>query len=248
MCDTKSTNSFSNVSNMKLSKLAYKYHTCNVLKDKYLFLFGYVPEQFINEIEKIKDHIIKIEPNYFNEDESKSICSSNTLSLTESKFDSITNDSIIDFLKNSSTPVKYDKINTRSSSSKLSISTFEEKSVVTKTVTFTSQIRDLYEMLREKEFKKQNKTVIKNDLIIENKRFLSPREHFNARTQQNNQQTCLSCNQKMNNCFNKILTKSSMSLPLPIKVIKKKSFLSKLFLFKSCAGSSMTYEDFLMNK
>jgi hypothetical protein len=243
--DTTSTRStFSNVSNMKLSRLAYKYHRCNVLKDKYLFLFGYVPQQFINEVEKIKDRILKIEPNYFDECDKKLSVSSRTLS--ESQFDSITNDSIIDYLKKSSTPVKF--INKKPLSSKLSISTFEEKSTVTKTVTFTSKIRDFYQELREKEMKKENNRLIKNDLIIENKRFLSPRDHYNTKIQQNTHQTCLSCNKKMNNYkFNQTVT-SPASLPLAINFMKKKSFFSKLSFFNSCVRSSMTYEDFLMNQ
>ena len=273
-------------SNTKLSTLAYKYHMSNVLKDKYLFLFGNVPKQFIDEIEKIKVHILRIDPTYFtsqvNEEKvaiSSSISRSPFISsstITDSKFDSITNDgSVIECLKSSSTPLE-SKISSVSDvksltpfKSRSTISTLDEKSSTTKTVTFSTQVRDMYEELMKKYERKQEEKLFNDEFKWENKKFLSPREHTSNKARLNNNrkflstnynqdnyqvcQMCSTCNQEITYYSerrrnNSTLANSSFCTVKPsITASKRTSFASKLSCF-SCFSSPMTYEEYLLEK
>jgi hypothetical protein len=245
-------NIYDEKSNKKLSVLAYKYHMSNVLKDKYIFLFGNVPQQFIQEIENLKNYIISIEPNYFNQKpkliDSQLSCNTNIISES--------NKNETEYGKISSTPLP-----TLSSvqpiQSNLSITTYGEKFSTAKTVSFTSQIRDLYDELLKKQNKNQEQKIRVCELTP-NKRFLSPRDHNSNKadmyvysTSSDYSQQYVPYNRKLITYFDQTLDGTTITEPLPIPLNGKDSFRNSSFasrlLSLSCIHSP-TYEEHLVNK
>ena len=144
----------------------------------------------------------------------------------------------------------------KSNQRKLSIST----SSTVKTVTFTSQMRDLYVEIKKKQEKKGDERLQVYESPTSTKKFLSPRDHFSTKESLRRKslgsnftqnQRCIYCKQELKyNPSERNSTLLSRTLPITSKITMKKSFSGTSFFSKifSCFGTPMTYEEHLMTK
>lgn len=223
----------------KLSILYYKYYIKNVLKDKHLFLTGQVPEKLLKEIEYLKLLIIKLEPNYFNQNATSIDIQSNCMSNNEKNrnfetiecvkaiklSDNITPKSTtlavstpITATTNMSTPVTAVK-----STSKVRLalpsSTSTKSNTISKTFTIDSLKRSFYEDLF-----KLRKILNESTPLTPKGRFISPREsskkikHLNHSQIKANNLNCSTCNRNLISFFDQILDSNMINTPSTINI------------------------------